>query len=160
MPARALLAVLLLSGCVTTSPGGPRSLAERSAAASGCARVQISDHRRGDPAGNLAERWRAQGCGRRFECESFLLATGEPAETRCRESAGALDSRLRRRSAERAVRLAGCPTGQVKVEGAITEGDTRIYLVTACGRALRCVISRVGSAQEATRCTELAEGKR
>jgi len=160
MPARALLAVLLLSGCATTSPGTPRSPAARSAAACACAGVRVSDHRPGDPAGNLPERWRAQGCGRRFECESFLLATGEPAETRCKESDESLDSRLRRRSAERALRLAGCPAGRVKVEGAITEGDTRIYLVTACGRALRCVTSRAGGAQEATRCTGLAEGKR
>lgn len=152
-----LLMVLLLPGCATSSPGVPRSPAERSAAATGCATVQVSDHQPGDPAGNLPERWRGRGCGRGFVCESFLLSSGEPAETRCKESDSSLDRRLRRRSAEQAVRLAGCPPGRVKVEGAITEGGTRIYLVSACGRALRCVISWAGGAREATRCTELAE---
>jgi hypothetical protein len=151
---------LLLTACATTAPGGPPPLAARSASATGCAGVQVSERRAGEPAANLPERWRAAGCGRRFACETFLLASGEAAHTRCVEEEGSLDRRLRRVSAERAAETAKCPDGRVKVEGVIAEADARVYLVHACGRALRCVTVHVRDEQETTRCTELEQEKR
>jgi len=151
---KALAIVLMLAGCATTR--GP--LAARSAAVTGCSELRVSDHRRGDPAANLPERWQAEGCDRRFACETFLLASGEPADTRCVETDASLDRRLRRASAAQAAQVSGCPAARVKVQGVIAEADARIYLVEACGRPLRCVASRVRDKQERVECTDLRRG--
>jgi len=153
---RPLALVLMLAGCATAGSPGP--LAARSSATTGCAELRVSDYRAGDPAANLPERWQADGCGRRFACETFLLASGRPADTRCVESDASLDRRLRRASAAQAARVAGCPAVRVKVQGVIAEADARIYLVNACGRPLRCVVSRVRDAHERMQCTDLRRG--
>lgn len=160
----------LLAGCTPT----PSALQLRSAKQLGCTpahKLKVSEHTPGDPRQNQPERWGVAGCGVAYRCSSFLMVSGEPANTECVEARRAktprrgmsadqrrqVSIRLKRASVQSVSDVSGCASEQIRIKGEMVQGTAYVHMVQACGQAYRCLTLGAGSLQESpTQCDALA----
>jgi hypothetical protein len=137
--------------------------------------LKVSDHQPGDPHQNVPERWRVAACGEEYTCASFLMNTGAPAHTECKEAARAtarrpaatdaerkkLAARLKRASIQYVTDTTTCKSDRIRVTGKLVEGSAQIYVLRACGKTFRCLTLGAGSEIESpTTCEEMDDGKK